>query len=86
MLITTSGGMILKGQGVRIERKLETGQRKRRVQEATTCSVRTIDLETEESSNAALKEKSKLCARGDDSTVWAGVKGLKRRVCKEQKS
>jgi len=42
-------------------------------------------FETEENSKAALEEKSKLGARGDDSTVWAGVKGLKWRVCKEQK-
>ena len=43
------------------------------------------NFETEENSKAALEEKSKLGARGDDSTVWAGVKGLKWRVCKEQK-
>jgi hypothetical protein len=42
-------------------------------------------FEKEENSKAALEEKSKLGARGDDSTVWAGVKGLKWRVCKEQK-
>jgi len=42
-------------------------------------------FETEENSKAALEEKSKLGARGDDSTVWAGVNGFKRKVGKEQK-
>jgi hypothetical protein len=37
------------------------------------------------SGNDAPEEKSKLCARGDYSTVWAEVKGLKRIVGKEQK-
>ena len=37
------------------------------------------------SGNDAPEEKSKLCARGDYSTVWAEVKILKRIVGKEQK-